>query len=338
MSKAVLDKTQTDKEPHCDECNCDADDCADNCCACSDCNCDEEHHCRDCEHHESEDCNPGCEQSCGCCNHCSDCDCETKDGCGCDCCCGVKDTGPGVFEGLPVNAVASEILAADYALSDVRYKELLGSKDVLVRLATLYSLVLLSLDNKKAKLMLDRIVKETATHFLNYLVLACVGEARYTSKGIREEFDSSKISPLSASIAAVPFEDGNVGRFSMWARGVKLWETFTKREILDACYQLFSLPWGSHNVGGQSWAKCARIGLDYLDGTYTDLMFVDLVVATAHNNGPVLDKYYDNVHRCNDHETYLGTLLDTKREANSVAEIRAVCCVDEMLLEEAVSG
>ena len=61
----------------------------------------------------------------------------------------------------------------------------------------------------------------------------------------------------------------------------------------------------SGGFGGPAWGKAANYLAEFLEGNYTPVMFVDLVIDLEHNMGCIFNKWFDDT-------PYLKKILDAK--------------------------
>jgi len=175
---------------------------------------------------------------------------------------------------------------------------ILGNRDIATALANWYMLMYYNLDGyERGVLAWSRqeeadLAKNIKDRLLWYLVLACVGEARYANGMVRGSL--VEIGPLAQAII---MSTGTIDRYSGWNRGYHLALHFGQLAVLQACVEIFNMEWPGATYGGGKWATIAQVGVDYLDpgsGPFyknTNLL-IDRMVDLVHNGGWAFDKWY----------------------------------------------
>jgi hypothetical protein len=221
----------------------------------------------------------------------------------------------------------------------------LGGTDIANRIANFYLLLDLSLDHEEVIPLYERHREELARHLLNYITVACLGEARLAFHGVIIESREALRSPLAASLVCVLATEAETGflsgwdglledRYTMWSVGYKLLRgRVSHLDILTGTHEMFlQLDWGPANAcGGRAWANIASVGIQYLTQEITPLLFIDMLVDIQHNGGWAFNKYYARDHICKRHETSLGAILDIK--AGATWKLTNVCCIDPDVMD-----
>lgn len=192
----------------------------------------------------------------------------------------------------------------------------LGHEDLPVRVAGFYILHLAAQEVPAAGRFFAPQAEALAHHILNYIIAACLGEARY-AKDPR--------TPIGKAAVAAARRYG-CSRDTIWVAGLLLAANEEMRhEILSQCLTEFREGHWGRSYGGRRWADVARYGLRYLSGQMSPTLFVDGIIDIVHNNGWAFNKYFLEVHNCGLHWAQLRTVLDIKASSDLSPLVHCVC-------------
>jgi hypothetical protein len=208
-------------------------------------------------------------------------------------------------------SVAKEVVRVSMNDQYGGWESFLGSKAILPELGKFY--LLLALEDED---MLKKHSEQLAEKMLNYLVVSCAGEARHLFSYCSGT--ATSLNPTAQGFIKGMKESNENGGYSasrdnMWRTGYSLAKKFGYDEILKALEQIFGeLNWKSDGYGGDAWAKIARHAHMYASKDINAIIFIDGIMAIAHNGGWAYNKYYSGSIGAYTFDTF----LDFKRKAS----------------------
>lgn len=167
-------------------------------------------------------------------------------------------------------------------------------------------------------------VKDLSQTLLDYITMACLGEARH-SNVVRNRDTSTN--PLFHAMVLV---GSKLDRESTWAATPYLDTLWGRAQTLAHLKDLFhSLDWGGGSYGGPAWGLIAERAHEFTIGSLTPMLFIDTIVNVVHNGGWAFNKYYNSEVNCCSlhHYNTLKVILDAK--ANNATTLRNLICLGE---------
>jgi len=127
-----------------------------------------------------------------------------------------------------------------------------------------------------AKQLLDELTPQLARMLFDYTFAACMGEARHAY---------NKCYNLALDPGTFKWDD-HYDRCDVY-REV---DQYDPSKCLPELVKLFSEGDWNEGYGGKSWARIAKVALQYWKGELSDTLYIDCTVYLCHNNGIYLDK------------------------------------------------
>lgn len=265
--------------------------------------------------------------------HCKACPSHGTDGslCSarCTCCCNKDGLDQHHFVEHLVEAGA-EVAKVIYnaALGDLNLMPFLGTRSYMIHaIADVYALqhCYYLQRNEEVKEALEQVVSDTSTKLLNYVTMACLGEARHCHT-IKDPATVTN-NTLFKAFTRLGHQPG---RLETWAAVPYLDMMFGRTGLLELLVDLFlNVSWSVRSFGGRRWGVIANLGLLASSGQITPMTFIDQVANSVHNGGWAFDKWYQGTAECcNQHRyTTLKQVLDIK--ANNAARLPLHICLSE---------
>jgi len=206
-------------------------------------------------------------------------------------------------------------------------EEYCGSPSIIRRLATFYVLDgLSSVDPQLEEIRSahHQLSATLAEEFLNYTIMACLGEARHADN---HAGGFGELSSEAYSLAMLLSQYSDM-RGKLYARHRKIVDVLGKEKTLELCFEIFSALEWEGKYGGEPWAQIAQTGLMYLRKQMTPTVYIDTVVNLEHHNECYLDKYYNLTEECcYYHGMYFHRLLAWKNHPEFIDRALEWVCI-----------